>query len=112
MSGTYLFGTLIALLKQGRPVLGIIHQPIVGESARGHPRRDLAQRPARAGQPCDRVEDAILLATDHWNVYNHQDGPAFEALDAARQAVQQLGRLPRLLPGGDRRRPHHGANRS
>ena len=80
VSGTYLFGTLIALLKQGRPVLGIIHQPIVGDLLVGT--RDatwLNDRPVRVS-PCDRVEDAILLATDHWNVFNHQDGAAFEAL--------------------------------
>ena len=72
VSGTYLFGTLIALLKQGRPVLGIIHQPIVGDLLLGTRATTwLNDRPVRVS-PCDRVEDAILLATDHWNVFNHQ----------------------------------------
>jgi fructose-1,6-bisphosphatase/inositol monophosphatase family enzyme len=28
VSGAYLFGTLIALVKEGRPALGVIHQPM------------------------------------------------------------------------------------
>lgn len=31
ISGSFAFGTQIALLHQGKPVLGLIHQPIIGE---------------------------------------------------------------------------------
>jgi inositol-phosphate phosphatase/L-galactose 1-phosphate phosphatase/histidinol-phosphatase len=31
VTGTYLFGTLIALVKDGRPVLGVINNPIIGD---------------------------------------------------------------------------------
>ena len=34
-SGVPLFGTLIALKHEGRPVLGIIHQPVLGELVLG-----------------------------------------------------------------------------
>jgi myo-inositol-1(or 4)-monophosphatase len=80
VSGTYLFGTLIALLKEGRPVLGIIHQPIVGDLLVGtRAAAWLNDQPVRVSA-CDRIEDAILLTTDHWGVFAYQDGRAFESL--------------------------------
>ena len=80
VSGTYLFGTLIALLKDGRPALGVINQPIIGDFLVGTGEQTwLNGRPVRTAA-CDRVEDAILLTTDHWQVYREKNGPAFEAL--------------------------------
>ncbi len=51
VSGTYLFGTLIALIKDGRPALGIINQPVIGDYLVGTGNRDHAQRSAGAGEP-------------------------------------------------------------
>ena len=80
VSGTYLFGTLIALLKDGRPALGVINQPIIGDFLVGTGEQTwLNGRPVRTAS-CDRIEDAILLTTDHWQVYREQNGLAFEAL--------------------------------
>jgi myo-inositol-1(or 4)-monophosphatase len=80
VSGTYLFGTLIALLKDGRPAIGVINQPIVGDYLVGTgAQTSLNGRPVQVS-PCERLEDAILLTTDHWNVHNHQNGLAYEAL--------------------------------
>jgi myo-inositol-1(or 4)-monophosphatase len=80
VSGAYLFGTLIALVKDGRPVIGVINQPVVGDYLVGTGRQTwLNDRPVRVAA-CDRLEEAILLSTDHWNVFNHQNGPAYEAL--------------------------------
>ena len=30
--------------------------------------------------PVERIEDAIMLTTEHWNVFQHQNGPAYEVL--------------------------------
>lgn len=80
VSGTYLFGTLIALLKDGRPALGVIHQPLLNDFLVGTGDGAwLNGRPVHTA-PCTRIEDAILLTTDHWQVYREQNGPAFEAL--------------------------------
>ncbi|MBW7885324.1 MAG: histidinol-phosphatase [Caldilineaceae bacterium] len=80
VSGTYLFGTLIALTKHGRPVLGVINQPVMGDYLVGTANRTwLNGKPVKVSN-CGRIEDAILLATDHWNVRNHQNGAAFEEL--------------------------------
>lgn len=80
ISHSYLFGTLIALLKGGKPILGVIHQPIVGDLLMGDGQGAwLNGQPVRV-QPCARLEDAVLLTSDHWNPHEYQNGPAFEAL--------------------------------
>lgn len=80
VSGSYLFGTLIALLRDGRPILGVINQPLLNDFLIGNGEQTwLNGQPVRV-RACDRIEDAILLNTAHWNVGNHHDGPAFEAL--------------------------------
>ena len=61
VTGSPLFGTLVALAREGRPVLGVIEVPILGErfAARaGEPAR-LGDRPLRT-RPCRRLEDAYL----------------------------------------------------
>lgn len=64
ITGKPSFGTLIALLHQGRPVLGIIDQPIIGErwvGAAGTP--TLFQgRPAQV-RACPRLDAAYLYTT-------------------------------------------------
>ena len=42
-------------------------------------------------RPCDRIEDAILLNTSHWNVENYHDGPAFETLSRQVQRYNNWG---------------------
>ncbi|MBO9393764.1 histidinol-phosphatase [Caldilinea sp.] len=80
ISGAYLFGTLIALVKDGRPVIGVINQPIVGDCLIGTGSQAWLNGRRVQVAPCSRLEDAILLSTDHWNVFNHQNGPAYEQL--------------------------------
>lgn len=76
----YGFGTLIALNHHGRPVLGAIHSPLTGHLLMGDGRRAwLGERHLRL-RPCRRIEDAVLLATDHWDMFKYRNGPAFEAL--------------------------------
>ncbi len=78
--GTPLFGTLIGLMQNARPVLGAIHNPITGQFLVGDGAHTwLNGEPVRV-RACARIEDATLLTTSHWSVFQHQDGPAFEAL--------------------------------
>lgn len=91
VSGSYLFGTLIALLEAGRPILGVIHHPILDDFLVGNGHTTwLNGKPVRV-RHCDRVEDAILLNTSHWNVFNHQNGPAFESLTQQVQRYNNWG---------------------
>ncbi|HXF60253.1 MAG TPA: histidinol-phosphatase [Caldilineaceae bacterium] len=91
ISGSFLFGTLIALVYRGRPILGVIHQPLLGDFLIGDGAHAwLNGRPVSV-RPCRRVEDAVMLNTSHWNVFNHQDGAAFEALSRRVQRYHNWG---------------------
>lgn len=82
VAGVPLFGTLIALLHEGEPVLGVIHQPITRELAIGTASgTTLNGAPVRVRE--DRsLADAMLLTTDPAAVGEHQDLARFEALSA------------------------------
>ena len=78
--GAQSFGTLIALLKNGRPVLGVINQPILNEFLIGDGiTAELNGVPTNV-RDCNKLEDAVLLTTDHFNVGNYQDQQKFDAL--------------------------------
>ena len=80
ISGSYLFGTLIALLHHGRPVFGVINQPLLNDFLAGDGHHAWLNGQPVHVRSCNRIEDAILLNTSHWNVFAHQNGPAFEEL--------------------------------
>ena len=80
VSGSYLFGTLIALLKDGRPLLGVIHHPLLNDFLVGDNRQTRLNGRRVQVRACERIEDAILLSAPHWTVFDHQNGPAFAAL--------------------------------
>ncbi len=88
ITGRPLFGTLIALMDNGVPVLGLIHQPILEETWLG-----VAGRPtsfesrlsgnARAGtRSCKTLGDAELASTSP-SVYARLDLAGFDRLSAA-----------------------------
>lgn len=79
-SGCPLFGTLIGLLHDGKPVLGAIHQPILGQLCIGDNAGTTLNGRAVRLRPCERLDDAILLATDLRNIERHQDLERFEEL--------------------------------
>src|SRR5271156_3539535 len=75
-----LFGTLIALLHQGQPVLGCIHQPILRQLLVGDNRScTMGGRPVRT-RDIRRVEEATLLTSD----------PVVIAKEPAARAYQSL----------------------
>jgi histidinol phosphatase-like enzyme (inositol monophosphatase family) len=79
-----LFGTLIALMHQGRPVLGAIHQPVLRQLLLGDgTTAELNGRPVRV-RPCPDLASAVLLTSDPFNPGKYRNGAAFDAL--ARQA--------------------------
>lgn len=80
ISGSYLFGTLIALLYRGAPLVGVIHQPIVGDLLIGDGSQTWLNDKLVHVRTCNSIDDAVMLNTSHWNVHRYHDGPAFEAL--------------------------------
>ncbi|PAL21677.1 histidinol-phosphatase [Sphingopyxis sp. GW247-27LB] len=94
MAGRPIFGTLIALLQDGWPLLGIIDQPIAGErwvGATGRP--TLFNGKLAATRACRTLSDATLATTGPQYFADH-DGEHFMAL-AAQTAHK------RMVFGGD-----------
>ncbi len=88
VTGKPLFGTLIALLHRGRPVVGVIDAPALGERWVGAAGRATTfnGRPVRA-RPCTDLARAWLYATSP-HMFEPDDVAAFERLRRrAHQAV-------------------------
>jgi histidinol phosphatase-like enzyme (inositol monophosphatase family) len=92
VAGRPIFGTLVALLERGRPVLGVIHQPISGErwiGAVGQP-TTLNSAPV-VTRSCASLSDAHLATT----------GPGYFTLESW-TAFERVRRAARdTLWGGD-----------
>ncbi len=76
ITGVPLWGTLIALLHRGQPVLGCINQPILGQLMIGDgTTTTLNGRPVRT-RACQRLADATLLTSDTLNLAKYHDPAA------------------------------------
>jgi len=82
LAGRPIFGTLIALLVEGFPVLGIIDQPILGERWLGVTGRPttLNGKPVRT-RPCRELSDATIATTGP-HYFDDHDGEHFMSLAA------------------------------
>lgn len=80
ITGAVTFGTLIALTKNGQPILGVINQPILEEFLIGDNNETKLNDSVVQVRECNNLKDATLLASDHlmFGVYQNQD--AFERL--------------------------------
>lgn len=95
ISNCFLFGTLIALERDDgngfAPILGAIAHPAAGVALIGHRggtrlyAADGAERRVRVRR-CDRIEDATVLATTHWETGEQRGG----------EGVANLARRARL----------------
>jgi inositol-phosphate phosphatase / L-galactose 1-phosphate phosphatase / histidinol-phosphatase len=88
ISGVPLFGTLIALARHGRPILGIIDQPISRErwiGASGHP-TTLNGTPIRC-RPCAALAAATVFSTSP-DMFMGGDAAAFARVAAAAKLVR------------------------
>lgn len=86
-----LWGTLIALLHHGQPVLGCIHQPILGQLMIGDGRQTLLNGEVVRTRPCGTLEQATVLTSDWGNLARYQDGPRIEQLLARPRLVRTWG---------------------
>ena len=78
ISHGYLFGTLIALVHEKKALLGAIHQPILQDLLIGDGGTTWLNRDPVRVRACASIEDAVFLTTDHYNVANFHNGPAYE----------------------------------
>ena len=91
--GTPLFGTLIALLKNGKPILGVIHLPALKETFVGVDGQATTcnGEPVRVRESVRTLKDAVLTSTDHLNVGKHQNEAAFLRLAKSVQLYRGWG---------------------
>lgn len=80
ITGVPLFGTLIALLKNDQPELGVIYNPITEELVMGDNKTTLQNGIPVTMRACDNISEAVLLVTDHLHVRAFQNGENFEKL--------------------------------
>ena len=91
ITGVPLWGTLIALLHKGQPVLGAIHQPVLRQLMIGDgTTTTLNGRPVRV-RPSDKIETATFLTSDPLNPAKYQNGDAYAALTARARLVRTWG---------------------
>lgn len=94
IAGRPIFGTLIALLQDGWPVLGVIDQPISGErwvGRIGHPTL-FNGKPART-KPLKELSDAVLATTSP-HLFTNEEADAF--MSVAKQVAEK-----KIIFGGD-----------
>lgn len=78
--GAFSFGTLIGLLKNGQPVLGVINQPILDEFMIGDNSITTLNGEPVSVRNCNKIEDAALITCDHFNIGKFQNQQKFDAL--------------------------------
>lgn len=88
---SYLFGTLIALVKNGKPILGVINHPIFDDYLIGDGRQTFLNESQVHVRQVANIEDAVMLNTSHWSVFKYQNGEAFSALSQRVQRYNNWG---------------------
>jgi histidinol phosphatase-like enzyme (inositol monophosphatase family) len=78
--GAVTFGTLIALAKNGEPIIGVINQPILNEFLIGDNSSAELNGIKVSVRNCGNLTDAVLLTTDHLNIKRYQNIKKFEDL--------------------------------
>jgi myo-inositol-1(or 4)-monophosphatase len=90
VTGRPLFGTLIGLLHRGRPVLGLIDQPVTGERWLGVAGQPTRFRSPMGGtprcRPCATLAEAELSCTSP-DMFEPADRPGFARLRGAARRV-------------------------
>jgi myo-inositol-1(or 4)-monophosphatase len=91
ITGVPLWGTLIALLHQGQPVLGCIHQPVLEQLMLGDGQETtLNGRPVRC-RATKEIEHATLLTSDPLNPAVYQPRSNYGALQRRAKLVRTWG---------------------
>ena len=78
--GTPLFGTLIALLQDGKPILGAMNFPVLGQFFLGDNSQTLLNNKVVQMRRIRHLNEAVLLTTDIQNIAKYQDITRFQNL--------------------------------
>lgn len=75
IANCFIFGTLIALCRDGRPILGAIAHPLTGHVMIGFGGEETLLGTQRMQvRDCTRMEEATMIATDHWRMADLKPG--------------------------------------
>lgn len=78
--GAFSFGTLIGLLKNGQPILGVYNHPILNDFLIGDNLITEINGSKTVIRNCNDLSKAVLLTTDHLNVKKYQNIEKFNSL--------------------------------
>ena len=78
--GAYSFGTLIGLLKNGEPILGVYNHPILNDFLIGDNQETRINGEKTSVRNCRELNKAVPLTTDHLNIEKYQDIEKFNKL--------------------------------
>ena len=78
--GSVSFGTLIALTKNGEPVLGVINQPVLKEFLIGDNKTTELNDQKVKVRDCKSIKDAVMVNNDHLNIEKYQNLEKYEQL--------------------------------
>lgn len=79
-SGCPLFGTLIGLVRGGRPVLGAIHNPVLNQLCIGNNTQTTVNGRVAQMREIPHISEATLLTTDVASIGQYQKAGGFEKL--------------------------------
>ncbi len=91
ITGVPLWGTLIALLHQGQPVLGCINQPVLDQLMIGDGAATVLNGAPVRCRTTTRIEEATLLTSDPINPGKFQNGDAYDRLQKRARLVRTWG---------------------
>jgi myo-inositol-1(or 4)-monophosphatase len=91
ITGVPLWGTLIALLHQGQPVLGCIHQPVLDQLMLGDGRETTLNGRAVRCRATTQLVDATLLTSDPLNPAKYQARSNYDGLQRGVKLVRTWG---------------------
>lgn len=80
ISGVPLFGTMIGLLQQGKPILGLIHQPILNLLCLGDNKITTVNGKQVNFRKIKNLSQAFVLTSDIKNIEKYKNKSAFDAL--------------------------------
>ena len=91
ISGALSFGTLIALLKNGKPIIGVINHPVLNEFLVGDNNVTKLNDQIVKVKKNNNLSYALLLTTDHFNIGKYQDQKKFDKLAQAVRLYRNWG---------------------
>lgn len=80
ISGAVTFGTLIALTKKNKPLLGVINQPILNEFMIGNNEYTELNGNKVKVRECNSLSNAVVLTTDYLNIRKYKNIDSFNRL--------------------------------